>query len=129
MKRKTRSRTERVNLFKAHDGICHICGRPIQAGEKWEWSHPRPLALGGDDTLENSAPAHFRCHRDWTAKEDQPRIAKAKVQEAKHIGAYVAKRPMGPTRGFPKRTKRGRIELENTLPPPALARMSMEKDG
>lgn len=126
-RRKSRSRRDRVKLFEAHNGTCHLCSRPIQVGEKWEWSHPKPLALGGEDTLANSAPAHARCHRDWTAKEDRPRIDKARRQHADHIGANAPKRPIR-SRGFPKQKKRGRIPLTNTLPLSHLARAAMEEN-
>lgn len=115
-KRKRRSTRERANLFESHKGICHICGLPIQAGEKWEWSHPRPLALGGEDTVENAAPAHFKCHRALTAKEDIPRIAKAKRQHARHIGAKApTARPLK-GRGFAKSGRKPRGPLANVLP-------------
>jgi len=123
--RKRRSTRDRVRLFEAHKGRCHICHGIIQVGEKWEWSHPRPLALGGEDTLENSAPAHFACHRALTANEDIPRIARAKRQHARHIGAKAppARKIKGP--GFPKREKRGRIELPVELPPSEIHRRTM----
>jgi len=122
MTRKHRSTRDRARLFEQHKGICHLCHCPIHAGQRWEWSHPRALALGGEDSWENAAPAHFKCHRDWTAGEDIPRIAKARRQHASHIGAKApSNRPIR-SRGFAKTPKRGRIELPVTLPPPPLMR-------
>lgn len=104
MTRKRLSTRDRVQCFEDGNGSCHICGLPIQAGEKWEVSHPQPLALGGEDVRANRRPAHFRCHRAWTAAEDQPRIAKAKRQHAKHIGAKApAPRPLRSRNDFPAR--------------------------
>ena len=48
-------------------------------------------------------------------------IAKAKRQRAHHIGADAPKQKIQGG-GFQKRQKRGRIKLENTLPPPPLMR-------
>lgn len=124
VKRKRRSRRERVALFEAHDGTCHICGGKIQPGQAWDWSHVIALAAGGDDTVENSAPAHAKCHRgkgSQTATEDMPRIAKTKRQHARHIGAEPPKQKIR-SPGFRKRRKRGRIELPNELPPAPLMR-------
>lgn len=93
-KRSRLSTRDRVNCFSDADGKCHICGEKIAAGERWEVSHPIPLAMGGEDVASNRRPAHYRCHRTITAQEDMPRIAKTKRQHAKHIGAYRASRPM-----------------------------------
>lgn len=100
------TRAQLVALFKSHKGICHICGGIIQAGEKWERSHPIPLALGGADDASNWAPAHFKCHRNLTAETDIPAIAKAKRREANHIvGPKQPKRKIA-SRGFAKRPDR-----------------------
>ena len=82
---------ERLAVFFDAHGICHICGCHIDAGQKWEVSHPTPLELGGVDDMTNRRPAHLKCHRRLTAVEDIPRIAKAHRQEAAHIGARAPK--------------------------------------
>lgn len=100
--RKRLSTRERLRCFDDAGGICHICGTKIQPGQRWEVSHPIPLAAGGDDVPENRRPAHYACHRTVTAEQDAPTIAKVKRIRAKHIGAS---RPKGrwPSRPFPKR--------------------------
>lgn len=62
---------------------CHLCGEPID----YEAHHLEPLAFqidhiiprnkGGNDELENLAPAHRKCNRD---KGDGPRELKAAVR-------------------------------------------------
>lgn len=91
-KRRRISTKQRLAVFTAADGVCHICAGKIGVGERWEVSHLIPLELGGADDASNTRPAHYRCHRDLTAKEDVPAIAKAKRREAKHKGAA---RPKG----------------------------------
>ena len=83
--RKPLSPLRKLTLFERHGGICHICGQKIQAGEPWEVEHVRPLALLGEDTEANMAPAHKTCHAPKTV-DDVRRIAKAKRMAAKHVG-------------------------------------------
>lgn len=78
---------ERVAIFQAANGVCHLCNGKIQAGQAWEVSHDIPLELGGADDASNMLPAHKKCHRHHTATVDIPAIAKAKRREARHIGA------------------------------------------
>lgn len=111
-KRRSLTRNQRIRIFDAHGGRCHMCGAKIQVGDKWEVSHVTPLAMGGADDEANMAPAHYRCHRDHTAKVDVPWIAKTIRQRAAHIGAKPkAKRPMPGSRQSPwKRRLDGTIE-------------------
>ena len=81
---------ERVAIFEASMGRCHMCNLAIHAGEAWDVSHKIPLELGGEDRGDNLKPAHRKCHRDHTAKVDQPNIARAKRKRAAHIGAKAA---------------------------------------
>ena len=92
-KRKRLSTRERLRLFTLHGGICHICGIKIDgARERWEISHEIALEMGGADDDKNRKPAHYRCHREQTAKVDIPVIAKAKRREARYIGAKTPSR-------------------------------------
>lgn len=101
MTRRNLSTRDRVKVFNAAGGVCHLCGMKIDAGQEWDVSHAIPLAIGGQDDFSNMLPAHRRCHRQHTAQNDAPRIAKTKRQYAMHIGA---KQPAGrlQSRGFPK---------------------------
>ena len=88
MARRVRLSTrDREKLYDENDGICHICGMPIEPGQGFEVSHPIPLAAGGTDTPDNRKPAHIKCHKRQTAEIDQPLIAKTRRQRQKHIGA------------------------------------------
>lgn len=85
-------------VFLAADGRCYLCGDRID-GKPWDAHHKRPLALGGEDTVANLVPVHVACHKAQTATEDVPRIAKAKRQHAKDIGAKRSRQPMPGSRG------------------------------
>jgi 5-methylcytosine-specific restriction enzyme A len=101
----------RQRIFKRHDGICHICGGPIQ-GKAWDADHVKALDDNGEHRESNLAPAHKPCHLGKTAKENSTR-AKAKRIEQKHTGA---RRPKGSikSRGFnpvEKAEKTGKAKL------------------
>lgn len=86
MTRRSLTKAQRVRVFDAGNGICHLCGTKIQIGEEWDVSHDIPLEAGGADEPENMKPAHRTCHRAHTAEVDAPLIAKVKRQRQKHIG-------------------------------------------
>jgi hypothetical protein len=90
--RKHLSTTARLRIFEAAKGVCHLCGLKITAGQEWDVSHAIPLAIGGPDDETNRLPAHRRCHRQYTAEVDAPRIAKTKRQHAAYIGAKAPSR-------------------------------------
>lgn len=96
MPRKSLSRVQRVRIFDAAKGICHLCGLKIDAprGDLWDVSHEIPLEAGGADESHNMKPAHRRCHRQHTAEVDAPLIAKVKRQRAKNLGVRKPSRPM-----------------------------------
>ena len=101
---------QRLKIFEAHGGNCHICDRKIEAGEAWDLDHVRALALGGEDEPENLAPVHRSCHRGAGSKssDDTARVAKAKRQKAKHYGLGKSKR--GFRKAEPQRTATRPIE-------------------
>lgn len=83
--RRSLSPMQRLKVFEAAQGRCHICERLIRAGEKWEAEHRIPLALGGADDASNMAPAHVACHSQKT-RSDNASWTKAKRCAAKHAG-------------------------------------------
>ncbi len=85
---------QRLKIFEAAKGVCHICELKIQAGEKWDVEHKRPRSMGGTDDPANLGPAHVACHKD-KSRAEAPVLAKVLRQRAKHIGAHKP-------RGFPK---------------------------
>ena len=109
--RRSISTRERVALFQAADGICHICSGKITVGEAWEVEHIIPLALGGDDHGANLQPAHVKCHRTKSA-QDATNTARAKRREAKQLGAKVSRTPLpcGRNSKF-KKTMSGKVIL------------------
>lgn len=118
-KRRRISTKERVAIFTRNDGICHLCNGPITVGQAWEVSHDIPLELGGADEGDNLKPAHKTCHRDHTAKVDQPNIGRAKRRAAAHIGAKVRNGPPLKSAPFAKADpqKRASKPLARDLPP------------
>src|SRR5882672_30573 len=81
------TRAQKVRVFDAARGRCHICTCKIHAqrGEQWQVEHRVPLWAGGPDTLENMAPAHLSCHQEKTDGE-APIRAKTDRQRANHLG-------------------------------------------
>jgi 5-methylcytosine-specific restriction protein A len=85
MNRRSLSPMQRLKVFEAAGGVCHLCEQRIQVGQKWEVEHVRPLALGGADNDSNMRPAHVACHAIKT-KADVASNAKAKRAKAKLYG-------------------------------------------
>jgi 5-methylcytosine-specific restriction endonuclease McrA len=88
MARRSFTKKDRARIFTAASGVCHLCEGRIMVGEAWEVEHVIPYALTQDDGDDNLRPAHIKCHRDKTHKQDRPRISKAERQRAKHLGTW-----------------------------------------
>ncbi len=84
MARKSLSPMQRLKVFEAAGGVCHICSQHIQVGERWDVEHVIPLALGGMDGGTNLKPTHALCHAGKT-KTDVASNAKAKRSKAKIV--------------------------------------------
>ncbi|AOT23214.1 HNH endonuclease [Mycobacterium phage Taquito] len=73
--RNTARRDRHRRIIAKGEPPCHVCGEPIdyQAHHldplSFTIDHITPLALGGEDTLDNLGPAHRKCNRD---KSDKP---------------------------------------------------------
>jgi len=85
---------------------CEGCNLPCRS---WDIDHIRPDGLLGEPTLDNARLLCKVCHGEKT-KDDVARIAKAKRQEAKHIGAVTSKQKIK-SRGFAKKEKKEKIPL------------------
>jgi 5-methylcytosine-specific restriction protein A len=110
MTRRHISTSERVRIFSKAGGRCHICDCDIRVGDKWEVEHVIPMAQGGADEGDNLQPAHVSCHKAKT-RADAADTARAKRQEASHIGARAPSRtplPFGKTSRW-KKLMSGRI--------------------
>lgn len=75
----------RQRVFDRHNGICHLTGRNIQPGERWELEHAHALILGGQHRESNMAPALAAAHKVKTATEMKVKSKIARVRK-KHIG-------------------------------------------
>jgi 5-methylcytosine-specific restriction endonuclease McrA len=59
---------EIIGKFELHDafqGLCAICGDPIDASEAW-LGHKVSVSEGGQHTRGNIAPVHKGCEEAWT---------------------------------------------------------------
>lgn len=79
-------------------GKCEKCLTRIIG--RAEYDHVLPDALGGEPTIENCECLCSKCHRLKTSGEDVPRIAKAKRQQRKAIGAWPKPKRKIQSRGF-----------------------------
>jgi 5-methylcytosine-specific restriction protein A len=91
--------------YERSQGRCEnrLCGLPLQIG-KIHYDHIIPCRLGGTSEIKNCQVLCLACHQEKTGKEDIPRIAKARRQHRRHIGAVEPKGNIQ-SRGFPKREK------------------------
>lgn len=98
--RKHHSRKDRARIFTQRGGLCHLCGGKIDASrEAWELEHIVEFALTQDDSDENLAPAHKKCHRDKTS-ERAADLAKTERVRAKFRGEWPASRAKIQSRPF-----------------------------
>jgi 5-methylcytosine-specific restriction endonuclease McrA len=93
----------RERVFLRAGGVCHISGRKIMPGDKWQVEHIRALSLGGDHRESNLAPALDHPHKEKSAQEADWR-AKADRQRRYHFG--LKPKPARPMRSRPKRPSR-----------------------
>ncbi|MFC4172675.1 HNH endonuclease signature motif containing protein [Microvirga sp. GCM10011540] len=92
MNRKQFSKRDLTKRLAEFGGKCRMCGCTIDAATGLEWDHRIPLAIGGEDTLDNLEPLCIRDHRLKT-KGDVARIAKATRQHQRNIGIRQRKGP------------------------------------
>lgn len=84
----------RLRVFDRCGGICHLSGRKIQPGDKWDMDHITALVNGGENRESNLAPALKEEHRKKTASDV---AMKAKVDRVrkKHLGIEPKKAKVG----------------------------------
>ena len=94
----------RLRIWERYHGICHLTGRKIMVGDKWEMDHIVALTNGGEHRESNLAPALWHAHRAKT-RDDVAQKSRVASVKAKHIGL----RNKGPNRlrgkGFSKAPK------------------------
>lgn len=93
-----------LRVFQRAKGACHISGRQIRPGDKWEAEHIVALHAGGENKESNLAPALVEPHKEKTAAE---RREKAKIDAVakKHIGAVSPPAQPIKSRGFARAEK------------------------
>ena len=72
-------------VFDRHGGMCHITGKKIQTGDKWQVDHVHALILGGQHRESNLAPALLEPHKKKTATEMKVKSKIARTRK-KHLG-------------------------------------------
>lgn len=81
-------------IFDAHQGRCHITGRPIDpVRDLWHVEHKRSLRNGGENRESNLGPALIEPHRIKTARENS-RGAKADRIREKLLGLHKSRQPI-----------------------------------
>ncbi len=50
-------------LWLEQQGVCLVCGQPLQAAEEWQVHHLQWRVYGGQDTVDNLVILHGNCHR------------------------------------------------------------------
>lgn len=96
----------RDRVFLSARGVCHLSGRKIQPGEKWELEHIQPLSMGGSHRETNLAPALVEAHREKTKTEASDR-AKADRIRRKANGTWPRSKSPLRSRPFPKSRRSG----------------------
>jgi 5-methylcytosine-specific restriction protein A len=91
MRREFTTRTKAL-AFQRSNGRCEQCGSRLEPG-RIAYDHVIPDGLTGDTGLDNCAVLCVDCHKQKT-RGDVGRIAKAKRQHARHIGAKQSKNPL-----------------------------------
>lgn len=94
----------RLRVFERYRGRCHLSGRKIMPGEKWDIDHIIALINGGEHRESNFAPALRDKHREKTALDVAEKARSARKRMA-HIGIKARKQKI-PSRPFPKSVPR-----------------------
>jgi 5-methylcytosine-specific restriction enzyme A len=81
----------RLRIFERCQGICHLSGRKIQAGEPWDLDHVVALCNGGEHRESNLAPAIRDKHREKTKAD----VAEKSVTYRKRLKHHGLKKPKG----------------------------------
>lgn len=75
---------QKLAIWERSGHRCQNCNRPMMSYERKRFDHIKPLARGGETTLENGQVLGECC---WPAKdaEDQTITSKADMQAKKHV--------------------------------------------
>ncbi len=81
-------------IFEREGGVCHISGRKIAPGERWQADHKIAIINGGENKESNLFPALIEPHKEKTRRDldEKKRIAALVIS---NIGArQPTKRPI-----------------------------------
>lgn len=105
----------RLRVFEAHGGVCHISGRKIRAGEKWEADHVIAVINGGENRESNLAPALSDKHKAKTRADVRQKADTARKRQ-KHLGIKTDSGRKLQSRGFDKTRRKkmnGTVEVRS----------------
>jgi hypothetical protein len=105
-RRKPLTPSQKLKLYEAQKGICPLCDRRMERGEKLIDEHLQSLGLAGSNDLSNRAMVHATCAyaKTFGSEGDIAKIAEAKRRKARSLGLTAPKRPIQ-SRGFGKAPK------------------------
>ena len=75
----------RARVFIRDGGVCHLSGRKIRPGEKWELEHIVALCNGGEHRESNLAPALVEPHKIKTRADLRVKAKNDRVRK-RHLG-------------------------------------------
>ena len=105
----------RLRVFETHNGVCHLSGRKIAAGEPWDCDHKVALINGGEHRESNLAPALRDKHREKTAADVKEKATVARKAKA-HLGLKPAPAKPIQSAGFaPKPIKQSTARAPSKL--------------
>ena len=104
----------RLRVFERAGGVCHISGRKIAPGDRWDLDHVVALVNGGENRESNLAPALRNKHKEKT-KDDVKEKARIAAKAKKHVGVKKPKATIK-SRGFETAAKASRIQKQPLAP-------------
>lgn len=110
-----------LRIFKRAEGKCHITGRKIGPGDKWEAEHIVPLHAGGLNVESNLAPALSSAHKEKSAKELAAKAKNDRVAK-KHAGITQASGQLQ-SRGFARPQPKTRSDRIGKIEKSALGQL------
>ena len=99
----------KLRIWSREQGRCHLSGKKILPGDKYEFEHIHALSLGGQHRESNIALALYGPHKIKSA-EDRALQAKSDRIRKRHAGIKKPRRILGWRRfdGTPVRASRER---------------------
>jgi len=77
----------KLRIWERDDGRCHITGKKINPGDKYQFDHKIAIINGGENRESNIAPALDAPHTEKT-KSDVAEKSKIARLRQKHLGLW-----------------------------------------